>query len=587
MDTPFYQYKDFMLKRYGAALFRVPIDFGLSCPNRNSDGTGGCSFCSEKGGRSMQTLKQDSVEDQLKEAIFFAKKRYRAKKFMAYFQAFTANFNPKQTHKYLKLLNSFNFSAVSIATRPDCLKENAFVFLTKLNKTLETWVELGVQTVHNKTLKLINRGHLWQESKTAIVKLHSLNIKNVVHLIIGLPGETNEDFLITAKTLAELPIDGIKIHNLHIIKNTQLAKDYSNKSFPIFNEYEFGEKIMEFLRYIPANIPIMRINTDSLNEELIAPKWHMSKLQFREYIIKQMNYRNWQQGDKTASPPKKIARSLFTPIKTKDKSITFWNNNYKEHYHSTSGAILEAKGKYIEPGKLKEKLIKKDVKLLDVCFGMGYNSIEAVKETIKYTGKLEITALEMEMNVIQSTYTQIKKNKNDNLIEYQIMQKINNEHIYTLSLSEISIAIKLLLGDARYTITKLNDSYFDLVFLDAFSTLKNSELWTVEFFKKLKRIMNNNALLLTYSAAFPVRSGLIQAGFFIGETRPVGRKRSGTIASLNEKLILKKISQEELNHYQSTRGIPYLDPHGTWSNKEILRDRQERIKIFKSQKSHN
>jgi len=585
MNTPFFFFLDFMKEKYGDALFRVPLDFALSCPNRNSDGTGGCSFCSVRGGRAMQTLKQDTIEDQLKEAIFFARKRYGAKKFMAYFQAFTAHFHPKQTKQYLNLLNSFNFSAVSIATRPDCFNERAFTFLTHLNKQLETWVELGVQTVHNKTLKLINRGHSWEKSRETILKLHSLQIKTIVHLIIGLPEENEDDFLITAKTLAKLPIDGIKIHNLHIIKNTKLARNYINKSFPIFDEYEYGEKLMIFLRYIPSHIPIMRINTDSLEEELIAPKWHMSKLQFREYIIKQMNYRNWQQGDKITPPSKKVKTSSFTPIKTKDKSITFWNNNYKEHYHSIEGATLEAKGKYIEPGKLKNLLQKKDVKLLDVCFGMGYNSIEAIKETINYTGNIEITALEIDNNILNATYKYFNIYHKEESIEYQIIKSINDEKSYNFKSKKSSIKLKLLLADARYSITKLNNSYFDLIFLDAFSTLKNTELWTVDFFKKIKRVMNKDALLLTYSAALPVRSGLIKAGFYIGETKPIGRKRSGTIASLNKKFISTEIPEKELNYYQSTKGIPYLDPYGIWSNKEILRNRQERIEAYKLDKN--
>jgi SAM-dependent methyltransferase len=133
-------------------------------------------------------------------------------------------------------------------------------------------------------------------------------------------------------------------------------------------------------------------------------------------------------------------------------------------------------------------------------------------------------------------------------------------------------------GDARYTITKLQPNAFDLIFLDAFSTQRNSELWTVDFFKQLKRVMKPDGVLLTYCAAIPVRAGLLETGFYVGETAPVGRRRGGTIAAMRPEDIEIPVPDRELKKIrETTRGLPYRDPYGVWTNKEILRDRQERI----------
>jgi radical SAM protein (TIGR01212 family) len=277
MQNPYLQYKDYMKVRYGDPLFRVPIDFNLGCPNREVDGTGGCTFCNVRGSAAVQTIGKSSVEEQMVEAVRFARDRYGAKKYMAYIQAFSATFGESQQPMYLNLLDAFDFTAVSIGTRPDCLSQQAYDFLVELNKHIEVWVELGVQTVHDRTLERINRGHDWASSERAINRLHELGIKVAVHAILGLPGETAEDFQQTADTLAALPIDAVKIHNLHIEKGTTLALEHALTPLPVLMEHDFAEHLMDFIRRMPANIPIMRLTTDTLDEELIAPKWHMAK----------------------------------------------------------------------------------------------------------------------------------------------------------------------------------------------------------------------------------------------------------------------------------------------------------------------
>jgi radical SAM protein (TIGR01212 family) len=607
MNTPYLQYKDYMIERYGEALYRVPVDFNLGCPNREADGSGGCTFCNVRGSKAVQTLGKETVQEQMAESIRFARDRYGAKKFMAYIQAFSATFGEQQQPMYIDLLDSFDFTAISIGTRPDCFSQQAYDFLVELNRHIEVWVELGVQTVHDRTLERINRGHDWASSERAIKKLHELGIKVAVHAILGLPGETAEDFQKTADTFASLPIDAVKIHNLHIEKGTTLAMEHALSPLPVLMEHDFAEHLMDFIRRIPANIPIMRLTTDTLDEDLIAPKWNMAKGQFRDYVVQQMVCREWRQGDLSSGATELDAQrglrkasndrresqppSTLKVVDTEDGSVTFWNEDYKEHYHTPAGARLEAEEKYIVPGRLKERLAKGDVRLLDVCFGLGYNSLAAMKiasRGIRHealgNSELTVTALEMDRRVVGAVAQNIQTSDNDSFDWKKALEDLYSNHSCLVP----HASCLMHWGDARYTVTHLPHTSYDLVFLDAFSTQRNSELWTIDFFRKLKTVMKPDAVLLTYCAAIPVRAGLMEAGFHVGETAPIGRQRGGTIAAMRAEDIEIPLPDHELKMIrETTRGLPYHDPHGVRTNKEILRNRQERIIQSKQEESSN
>ncbi len=297
--APFYRYKRFMIDRYGEALYRVPIDPGFGCPNRRSPTGGGCSFCPADGSRAHQTAAGKSVEEQVALGVAFARKRYSARRFMAYVQAFTGTFAAPEEQRRLheRILSAFPFAAISIGTRPDCLSDETLTVLGQLNGKLEVWVELGIQTVHDETLKRINRGHDWKAGRTAILTLKERGLMVAVHVILGLPGETDEHFVRTATALASLPIDGIKIHNLHVVKGTALAAEYLASPFPVFAEREYAETLASFLRRLPANLPIMRLCTDTPTEELVAPRWSLSKTQFLAHLEELMLRNGWRQGD--------------------------------------------------------------------------------------------------------------------------------------------------------------------------------------------------------------------------------------------------------------------------------------------------
>ena len=240
------------------------------------------------------------------------------------------------------------------------------------------------------------------------------------------------------------------------------------------------------------------------------------------------------------------------------------------------------------PGKLKERLARGNVELLDVFFGLGYNSLTAMElatggttsvsskdGTEPVPPKLSITALEMDRRVVGAAAQTIQTLETDSTDWKKTLSDL-----YESGSSRLTPQSSILMhwGDARYTINKLRPQTYDLVFLDAFSTQRNSELWTVDFFQKLRAVMKPDAVLLTYCAAIPVRAGLLEAGFYVGETDPVGRQRGGTIAALREEDIEIPLPDHELKMIKkTTRGLPYRDPYGVSTNKEILRNRQERI----------
>lgn len=576
---PYYSYRQFLKEKYGDYLYTVPIDLSFGCPNRDADGSGGCSFCHESGARAQQTINSATMEDQVRDAIAFAAKRYKAKKFMAYIQAFTGTFAAatEQEKTYGNLLQLFNFDAVHIGTRPDCLPEETLDVLTGLQKdSYDLRIELGIQTTNNDTLQRINRGHTWEQSEDAVRRLHERGIPVIAHVIIGLPGENTEDFLRTADSLAKLPLEGVKIHNLHVVKNTRLAEEYIKDPFPVLNEYEYLDVLIEFIRRTPANIPIIRIQTDTPEEDLIAPRWSLAKGQLIDMLSQHMKWRQVRQGDLVdINPHPPIENPDLKPVTTDDGSLTFWNPLFKEHYHTSVGAMSEAVNKYVKPARLTELISHKPVRILDVCFGLGYNSLAARSAVLgqQDAHSLDIIGLEIDRGIVNAAAQTIQDTDSRRIL-LSIYQKNRFE--------EQGLSIEVLWGDARHTINRLmNGEPFDIAFLDPFSTQKNCELWTVEFFSRIKKVLNGRGIILTYSSGMPVRAGLLEAGFHVGKTPSYGHLWGGTIAAINQDDIEIPLEQEELDILQNTkRGIPYHDPGGTSASRIILKTREDQIRRY-------
>jgi tRNA U34 5-methylaminomethyl-2-thiouridine-forming methyltransferase MnmC len=265
---------------------------------------------------------------------------------------------------------------------------------------------------------------------------------------------------------------------------------------------------------------------------------------------------------------------------TGDGSITFFNNIVKEHYHSLDGAQEEALTKYIIPSKLEERFKDKAVTLLDVCFGLGYNSLLAIEETSKLNGKINITALELDREIVGEA-SEYVNNLSGNLKWENILSEIYHNSSY----SNNNINIEMIWGDARQSCNDLitGGMQYDLIFHDPFSTQRNAELWTVDFFRKLYKLLNSDGMILTYSTALPVLVGFLDAGFHIGRTKQkIGTQRVGLAAAKCKNILEYPYSNEEIcSITESLKAIPYRDISQKSSNREILKERNEKVVFLK------
>ncbi|MFO7937219.1 MAG: TIGR01212 family radical SAM protein [Kiritimatiellia bacterium] len=581
-ETRYLSWKEYLKEFYGEPLYRIPVDLGYGCPNRDISGKGGCAFCAGDGGRARQILSAVDLADQVAKAAAFARRRYGARRFMLYIQAYTGTFTDPLHFKEQvnQLLALSRFDALSIGTRPDCLPDDVLNCLAEINRKLDVWLELGVQSTHDATLERINRGHNWLCSEKAVRRIDAAGLKPAVHLILGLPGEGCREWKLSAERIAGLPVQAVKLHNLHIIRGTKLAEEHARLPLSVLDEHSYAQAVIEVLRRIPSNIPLMRLTTDTPGEKLLAPRWSMSKGEFSEYLTERMCFQGVRQGDlcvshadDTTHPESKTP--LFESRPTDDGSITFWSGKFKEHFHSKVGAVTEAFSKFVEPAALNKLLKKGNLTLLDICYGLGCNTLAACETAEKeQSGRLYVTAIEIDINVIRSAAVRVVAPGKSRIDWCRVNRNLVECGQWTGKYS----SIRLLHGDARDKIEAArNSGNFDIVFLDAFSTQRNAELWTVDFFRRIKSLMSEKAVLLTYCAALPVRSGLIQAGFYVGETAPVGRRRGGTIAAVRAEDITAPLSEEEVNLISNTkRGIPYRDPDQVWTNRRILKEREKK-----------
>ncbi len=285
----------FYRQKFGCKIAKIPLDAGINCPNKVN---GGCIYCSDNSAANIINKDLDVVK-QFEEETKLLNKKWPDAKYIAYLQAGT---NTNTSVEHLKsicepLITIPNCVGLAIATRPDSISDDCLKYLSELNNKTFLTIELGLQSSNNKTLKLINRGHTKEDFEDCVKKLHKHNIFVVAHIINGLPNETKEDMLNTAKFVNSLNIEGIKIHMLHIVKNTPLAKMYEQDSFHVLTMDEYIDITVEQLRYLNPKMVIERITGDPIKEELIEPKWLLKKFVILNNIDKYMLKNNIFQGD--------------------------------------------------------------------------------------------------------------------------------------------------------------------------------------------------------------------------------------------------------------------------------------------------
>ena len=291
-----YYYKS----RYGKKTFKVSLNGGFSCPNKEKTGHG-CIFCSRLGSGDFAGDSKKDLLVQFNEVKNIMEKKWPNSYYIGYFQANTNTYAPLNVlkEKYEAILNIPNVIGLNIGTRSDAITDDCYDYLEELNKRTDLIIELGLQSIHDKTLKFINRGHDLNNFEKAVKELQKRNIKVVVHIINGLPNETKEDMVETVKYLNNLNIDGIKIHMLHILKDTNLEEYYKKHQFHILTKEEYIDIVCEQLEYLKPEIVIHRITGDPNKEDLIEPSWLLKKFCVLNDIDKEMKKRNIYQGDKT------------------------------------------------------------------------------------------------------------------------------------------------------------------------------------------------------------------------------------------------------------------------------------------------
>lgn len=290
---------------YNEKVFKVSLNGNFSCPNRDGKiSTNGCIFCSAKGSGDFAGNINLSIKDQFYEVASNLEKKWPNGAYIAYFQANTNTYGTvtelKQRYEQIikdgKKLDD-KIKILSIATRPDCLDNDILNLLNELNKQIPVWIELGFQTSNENTAKYINRGYTNDYLIKAINDLKAIGITVIVHIINGLPTDTKNDMINTVKFLSNLPIDGIKIHMLHVINNSPLGTIYKIKPFNLLSLEEYVNIVVTQLRLLPPNIVIHRITGDADKNELLAPTWTLKKFVVMNEIDKLMRKENYYQGD--------------------------------------------------------------------------------------------------------------------------------------------------------------------------------------------------------------------------------------------------------------------------------------------------
>lgn len=284
---------------FGEKVFKVPLDAGFTCPNRDgTKGSGGCIYCSSRGSGDFAGEVTHSIEQQFAEVKERMRKKWPKAKYMAYFQAYTNTYAPisKLRRVYEEALNQEGVVGISIATRPDCLPEEVLDYLEELNQRTYLWVELGLQSIHDKTMDWVGRGHNYDDFLEGVAALQKRGIRVCVHIILGFPGETYEDMMATAQAVAALRVQGIKIHLLHILKGTPLAEIYQKEPFPLPTLEEYISLVIDILEVLPKEMVIHRLTGDGVPDELIAPLWSRKKWEVLNAIDQELLKRDTWQG---------------------------------------------------------------------------------------------------------------------------------------------------------------------------------------------------------------------------------------------------------------------------------------------------
>ena len=298
-DKPYVSLDYTLKKTFGHKIYRIALDAGMTCPNRDGSlDTRGCIFCSAGGSGDFAASRSLSISDQLDQGIKAVSTKRPCEGYIAYFQAFTNTYAPIDYLRkvYHEALSHPQVEVLSIATRPDCLSDPVLDLLTECNRIKPVWIELGLQTIHEDSAAYIRRGYTLHCFEKALRDLKARGLTVIVHVILGLPGENKQDMKETVRYLANKNIDGVKLQLLHILQGTDLAIDYVACPFPTLSQDEYCDLICDCLELLPPTITIHRLTGDGPKKDLIAPLWSSNKRTVLNQIHHRLKERNTWQG---------------------------------------------------------------------------------------------------------------------------------------------------------------------------------------------------------------------------------------------------------------------------------------------------
>jgi len=295
-------YSDYLKEKYGAKVYKLPVNLPLTCPNRDGCvGTGGCIFCGEIGTGFENLSNEIPVRDQLIQNMKYIKKKYKAEKFIAYFQNYSNTYMSLTSFKeYLSEAVMDDIVEICISTRPDCISDDYLDILSLVESEygIRISIELGLQTVNYHTLKIINRGHTLAEFIDAINRIKKYGFDTCAHLILNLPWDNIDDVIENAKILSALSVDQVKIHSLYIVENTELGRMYKEKEIDIISKEDYIHRVVTFLTYLHPEMVIQRVVGRAPEEGTLFVNWNTSWWKIRDEILYKMNELKAYQGQK-------------------------------------------------------------------------------------------------------------------------------------------------------------------------------------------------------------------------------------------------------------------------------------------------
>lgn len=287
-------YKDYshwIREQFPFRVQKISVDAGFSCPNRDGRlSSGGCTFCDNKTFNPSYCDRAKSITQQLEEGKAFFAKKYPEMKYLAYFQAYSNTYAPLEElkRKYEEALAVDDVVGLVIGTRPDCVSDDVLDYLQQLNQCTFLIVEYGIESANDDTLRRINRGHTFDCSRQAIIKAHQRGLLTCGHIILGLPGEDEEEMLHQASTISQLPLDILKLHQLQIIKGTPLAKEYEAHPFHVFSAEEYVNLVIRYVSQLRNDLVLERFVSQSPPDMVIAPKWGLKNHEFTDLLNKRI-----------------------------------------------------------------------------------------------------------------------------------------------------------------------------------------------------------------------------------------------------------------------------------------------------------